>query len=438
MTETQAPVCIPADPSHPAHARLWYRQLFVQVLIAIVLGAGLGHFLPETASSLKPLGDGFIRLIKMVIAPIIFCTVVAGIAGMQDRRQVGRVGIRAIVYFTVLSSIALALGLLMVNLLQPGAGMNIDPASIDARALSHLDSGHAPAASISEFLLGTIPASAVGAFAGNSILQVVVFAVLFGYALSYCGEQASRVLELIRQLTKVLFRIVSMIMKLAPVGAFGAMAFTIGSYGLASMLPLATLIGVFYLTCGLFIFGVLGLVARYSGFSLWRLLNYLRDELVLVFSTSSSEPAMPRLIAKLEHLGCAPPLVGLAVPTGYSFNLDGTSIYLTLAAVFIAQATNTPLDLGQQLTLLGVLLITSHGAAGVAGSGFVTLAATLTVMPVVPVAGLALILGIDHFMSEARALTNFIGNAVATIALARQEGELDQDQLTCVLEPVRR
>jgi len=406
---------------------LW-RHLYVQVLCAIVIGAALGHFVPDTAVSLKPLGDGFIKLIKMMIAPVIFCTVVTGIANMENLKKVGRVGGKALLYFEVVSSIALLIGLVVINVWQPGAGLNADVASLDTKAIA----GYATTAksqSTVDFILKIIPDQIVGAFATGEILQVLLFAVLFGFALSIAGESGRAVTRLIEQISHGLFIVVGFIMKVAPIGALGAMAFTIGKYGIGSLAQLAQLMGAFYLTCLIFILGVLGIIAGMTGFSILRFIVYIKEELLIVLGTSSSETVLPRMMAKMERLGCSRSVVGLVIPTGYSFNLDGTSIYLTMAAIFIAQATNVSLSIGDQLALLAVLMLTSKGAAAVTGGGFVTLAATLSATSAVPVAGLTLILGIDRFMSEARALTNLIGNGVATIVVARWEGELDKAQL---------
>ena len=405
-----------------------HQHLYFRVLVAIAIGVLLGHFLPELAVSMKPFGDGFIKLIKMLIAPIVFCTVVTGIAGMQSMEKVGRVGIKALIYFEVVSSLALLIGLLVVHFIQPGVGMNINPASLDIKGIS----GYTEAAktqTIVDFLLNIIPSSVIDAFAKGDLLQVLLFSILFGCSLAGMRESAEPVLVFIHRISEALFSIVETIMKLAPFGAFGAMAFTIGKYGLASLIPLAKLMASFYLTCLLFIFVVLALIAHYVGFSILKFVVYIKDELLIVLGTSSSESVLPRIMTKLEQLGCSKSVVSLVIPTGYSFNLDGTSIYLAMAAVFIAQATNTELSITQELTLLAVLLITSKGAAGVTGSGFITLAATLSVIPTIPVAGLALILGIDRFMSEARALTNLIGNGVATIVAAHWEQELNREQL---------
>ena len=409
-----------------------YTSLYAQVLFAIVCGVVLGHFFPEQGAALKPLGDAFIKLIKMLIAPIIFCTVVTGIAGMQDMKKIGRVGGKALLYFEVVSSFALVIGLMVVNIIKPGAGMNADVSTLDASALGSY-TGAAQSQGIVSFLLNIIPVTVVDAFAKGEILQVLLFSVLLGFAFAHAGERVRPVVQLIDQLSQGLFIVVGFIMRLAPFGAFGAMAFTIGKYGIGSLLPLARLMGGFYLTCLLFIFIVLGAIARWAGFSIFRFISYIKEELLIVLGTSSSESVLPRMMLKLEQLGCSKPVVGLVIPTGYSFNLDGTSIYLTMAAIFVAQATNTDLTLMQQLTILAVLLLTSKGASGVTGSGFITLAATLSAVPTIPVAGLALILGIDRFMSEARALTNLIGNGVATIVVSKWERELDESKLRSMM-----
>jgi aerobic C4-dicarboxylate transport protein len=407
----------------------FYHSLYVQVLTAITLGIFLGHFYPETAVTMKPFGDGFIKLIKMIIAPIIFCTVVTGIAGMRDMDKIGRVGIKALLYFEVVSTLALVIGLIVVHLIQPGAGMNVDASTLDTKNIAAY-TDVAKAHGMVDFLLNIIPVSVVDAFAKGDILQVLLFSLLFGFSLAAMKETGAEVVVFINKVSHALFGIVETIMKLAPMGAFGAMAFTIGKYGVASLAPLAKLMGSFYLTCLLFIFIVLGLIARVTGFSIVRFIVYIKEELFIVLGTSSSESVLPRIMTKLEKLGCSKSVVSLVIPTGYSFNLDGTSIYLAMAAIFVAQATNTPLTLTQELTILGVLLLTSKGAAGVTGSGFITLAATLSAVPTIPVAGLALILGIDRFMSEARALTNLIGNGVATVVAAKWENELDAQQLS--------
>ena len=396
----------------------WLKSLYVQVLIAVTIGILIGHFYPATGETMKPLGDGFIKLIKMIIAPIIFCTVVSGIAGMESMKTVGKTGGYALMYFEVVSSIALIIGLITVNVIAPGAGMNIDASTIDTKSIQAYTDPSKMQGTV-DFLLNIIPNTIVDAFAKGEILQVLLIAILFGFALHRLGAKGRMVFDLIDKVSHVFFGIVGMIMRLAPIGAFGAMAFTIGKYGLGSLLSLGKLMGTFYLTCLLFVFVVLGTISMFHGFSVWKLIKYIKDELLIVLGTSSSESVLPRMLAKMENLGVKKSVVGLVIPAGYSFNLDGTSIYLTMAAVFVAQATNTPLDLGHQITLLLVLLLTSKGAAGVTGSGFIVLAATLSAVGHVPVAGLALILGIDRFMSEARALTNLVGNAVATIVVGK-------------------
>ena len=413
----------------------FYQHLYIQVLTAITFGILLGHFYPETAITMKPLGDGFIKLIKMIIAPIIFCTVVNGIAGMQDMSKIGRVGVKALLYFEAVSTLALIIVLIVVHIIRPGEGMNVDVSTLDIKNLSAY-TGSIKNHNAVEFLLNVIPASVVDAFAKGEILQVLLFSLLFGFSLAAMKETGVEVVTFINKLATVLFGIVETIMKLAPIGAFGAMAFTIGKYGITSLAPLAKLMGSFYLTCLLFIFIVLGIIAKYAGFNIVRFIIYIKDELLIVLGTSSSESVLPRIITKLENLGCSKSVVGLVIPTGYSFNLDGTSIYLVMAAIFVAQATNTPLNMTQELTILGVLLLTSKGAAGVSGSGFVTLAATLSVLPSIPIAGLALILGIDRFMSEARALTNLIGNGVATVVAAKWENALDVQKMQSILKPI--
>lgn len=405
------------------------RRLYLWVLAAIIIGGLIGHFLPETGVRLKPLGDAFIALMKMLIGPIIFLTVVVGIAGVADVKKVGRVGLKAILYFEVVSTFALAIGLVVVNTLRPGAGFNVDPATLDAEAVQRYATLASERSGV-QFLLDIIPKTFSDAFTGSGdLLQVLLVGLLFGFALVGLGERGRPVLVLFQDLSKVFFRMMGLIMRLAPIGAGGAMAFTIGKYGVESLGPLARLMGSFYLTCGLFVVIVLGLIARFSGFSIFRFLRYIRDELLLVLGTSSSESALVPMMEKLERLGCSKSVVGLVIPSGYSFNLDGTNIYLTMAAIFVAQALNVELTLGQELSLLLVAMLTSKGASGVTGAGFITLAATLTVVPAVPVAGLALILGIDRFMSEARALTNLVGNGVATIVVARWEGEVDREAL---------
>jgi aerobic C4-dicarboxylate transport protein len=421
------------EAAAPERRLPFYRQLYVQVLAAITLGALLGHFNPELGASLKPLGDAFIKLVKMIIAPVIFLTLATGIAGMRELGEVGRVAAKAFVYFLFFSTLALVLGLIVANIVQPGAGMHIDPATLDPQAVADY-SAKAHEQSITGFLLAIIPTTLLSAVAEGEILQVLLVAILFGVAMSLVGQRAAPVMAVLESASLIVFRIVHMLMRLAPIGAFGAIAFTIGKYGIASLANLAQLVATFYITALLFVLLVLGGVARLAGFSILRLIRYLRAELLLVLGTSSSEAALPSLIEKLERAGCEKSVVGLVVPTGYSFNLDGTNIYMTLAALFIAQATDTPLTAAQQIALLLVAMLSSKGAAGVTGAGFITLAATLSIVPSVPVAGLALILGVDRFMSECRSLTNFIGNAVATIVVARWEGALDREQLARALE----
>jgi aerobic C4-dicarboxylate transport protein len=414
-------------------AKPFYKSLYFQVITAIVIGVLLGHFYPESGAAMKPLGDGFIKLIKMIIAPIIFCTVVVGIAGMEDMKKVGKTGGYALLYFEIVSSVALVVGLTIVNLVGPGNGMNIDPASLDTKGIAaYAKPGQMQ--STTDFLLNIIPSTMIDAFAKGEILQVLLIAILFGFSLHQFGGRGTLVFDFVEKTSHVFFSIVGVIMKLAPLGAFGAMAFTIGKYGLGSLMSLGKLMATFYLTCLVFIFVVLGLIARACGFSILKFIRYIKEELLIVLGTSSSESVLPRMMAKLENLGVRKSTVGLVIPTGYSFNLDGTSIYLTMAAVFIAQATNTNMTLTQQLTLLAVLLLTSKGAAGVTGSGFIVLAATLSAVGEVPVAGLALILGIDRFMSEARALTNLIGNGVATVVVGKWCGELDSERMRRVLD----
>ncbi|HEX9465356.1 MAG TPA: dicarboxylate/amino acid:cation symporter [Alphaproteobacteria bacterium] len=409
-----------------------YKVLYVQVLFAIAVGIMLGHLWPTLGIEMKPLGDGFIKLIRMIIGPVIFCTVVTGIAGMNDMKRVGRVGLKAIVYFEVVSTFALMIGLVTANLFRPGEGFNADPATLDARAIANF-TRQAQSQSTVDFLLNIIPSSPVDAFAKGDILQILFFSLLFGFALAGLGERGHRLTQFIDDLNKAIYRLVHVIVRVAPIGAFGAMAFTIGQYGIGSLQNLAYLMGVFYLTAILFVVLVLGTIAHFAGFSIFRLIAYIKEELLIVLGTSSSEAALPPLMEKLEKAGCDKSVVGLVVPAGYSFNLDGTNIYMTMAALFVAQATNTPLTLGQELTILIVAMLTSKGASGVTGSGFITLAATLAVVPTIPVAGMALILGIDRFMSECRALTNIIGNAVATIVVAKWEGEVDTAHLRQVL-----
>ena len=406
----------------------FYKSLYVQVLVAIAIGILLGHFYPETGVALKPLGDGFVKLIKMAIAPIIFCTVVSGIAGMQDMKAVGKTGGYALLYFEIVSTLALVIGLVVVNIVQPGAGMHVDPSTLDTKGIAAFAAAGEQQSTVA-FLLNVIPSTIVGAFASGDILQVLFFSVIFAFALQRMGDYGKPVLEFIDRIAQVMFGIINMIMKVAPIGAFGAMAFTIGQYGVGSLVQLGQLMLCFYITCVFFILVVLGGIARAHGFSILKFIKYIREELLIVLGTSSSESALPRMLNKMEKLGANKSVVGLVIPTGYSFNLDGTSIYLTMAAVFIAQATDTTMDLTHQLTLLAVLLIASKGAAGVTGSGFIVLAATLSAVGHLPVAGLALILGIDRFMSEARALTNLIGNGVATLVVAKWCKQLDESTL---------
>jgi len=410
-----------------------YRSLYFQVVCAVIAGVALGHFYPALGAEMKPLGDGFIKLIKMMIAPIIFCTVVIGIAGMEDMKKVGKTGGLALLYFEVVSTFALIIGLVLVNVFQPGAGMNVDPSTLDTKSIAAY-TGPGKMVGTTDFLLNVIPSTLIDAFAKGEILQVLLIAVMFGFALHRFGGRGTLVFDVIEKTSHVLFTIVGFIMKLAPIGAFGAMAFTIGKYGVGTLFSLGKLMGAFYLTCLIFIFVVLGLIARLHGFSIWKFIKYIKEELLIVLGTSSSESVLPRMMEKMENLGAKKTTVGLVIPTGYSFNLDGTSIYLTMAAVFIAQATNTPMTLTQELTLLAVLLLTSKGAAGITGSGFIVLAATLSAVGTVPVAGLALILGIDRFMSEARALTNLIGNGVATLVVAKWTGDLDTSRLKAGLD----
>ena len=404
-------------------------RLYFWVLVAILAGAVFGFVSPQHAVNLKPLGDGFIALVKMMISPIIFCTVVLGIAGAGDMKKVGRVGGKALIYFEVISSLALVIGLIVMNTLQPGKGFNVDPASLDPKAVANYAKA-ASEQSVADFILHIIPKTFLDAFSGNGdLLQVLLIAILFGWSLSRLGSSASSLQRLITEISHVLFGMMNVIMKLAPLGAGGAMAFTIGKYGVAALAPLMSLMGSFYLTCLIFIFGILGTVGALTGFNILKFLFYIKEELLTVLGTSSSESALVPLMNRLETAGCPKSVVGLVVPSGYSFNLDGTNIYLTMAALFVAQALNIDLTLRQQLTLLLVAMLTSKGASGVTGAGFITLAATLAVVPSIPVAGLALILGIDRFMSEARAITNFIGNGVATIVISRWEKELDYAKL---------
>lgn len=418
--------------AHP-EPRPFYRQLYVQVLFAITLGALLGHFEPAFAAQLKPLGDAFIKLVKMIIAPVIFLTIVTGVAGMPHLGKVGRVFGKAMTYFLFFSTLALVVGLVVGNVVKPGVGMNINPADLDIGAVrDYTQKAHD--LSLIDFVLDIIPSSLLGAFTSPNILQVLLVAVVFGLSLAMTGDRGRPIVDFLEALTVPVFKMVHLLMKAAPVGAFGAIAFTIGKYGIASLVNLAWLVGTFYVSSLLFVLIVLGAVSRLCGFSVLKLARYLKSELLLVLGTSSSESALPSLMEKMEKAGCEKSVVGLVVPTGYSFNLDGTNIYMTLAALFIAQATNTELSLWQQITLLLVAMLSSKGAAGVTGAGFITLAATLSVVPTVPVAGMALILGVDRFMSECRSLTNFIGNAVATVVVSRWERALDTDKLARALD----
>ncbi|MFY1957194.1 dicarboxylate/amino acid:cation symporter [Achromobacter xylosoxidans] len=424
---------IEVDQGAPARKLKFYQILYVQVLFAIVVGILLGYFKPDLGQAMQPLGDGFIKLVKMIIAPVIFLTVATGIAAMSDLKKVGRVAGKAMLYFLVFSTLALIVGMLVSHLVQPGAGMHINPATLDQKAVSgYVAKAHD--STITGFLLNVIPTTIFSPFVGGDILQVLFVAVLFGIALAQVGERGKPVLDFLTALAQPIFKLVAILMKAAPIGAFGAMAFTIGKYGIKSIINLAMLVGTFYATSVLFVVVVLGLVARYNGFSILKLVRYIREELLLVLGTSSSEAALPTLMQKMERAGCSKSVVGLVVPTGYSFNLDGTNIYMTMAALFIAQACDIPLSLGDQILLLLVAMLSSKGAAGVTGAGFITLAATLSVVPTVPVAGMALILGVDRFMSECRALTNLVGNATAAVVVARWEGELDKDQLHAALE----
>ncbi|NQE61355.1 C4-dicarboxylate transporter DctA [Caulobacter sp. RHG1] len=422
------------QPAVPARPLPFYRHLYFQVLVAIVLGGAIGHFAPDTGQALKPLGDAFIKLVKMVIAPVIFLTVVTGIAGMRDLEKVGRVALKALGYFLVFSTLALVVGLIVANVVQPGAGMNIDPATLKTDKVAEYAAKAHDQTTVG-FLMHIIPNTVVGAFAEGEILQVLLISILFGLSLTLIGEAGEPVVDMLERIAQAFFKFVHIVMKAAPIGAFGAFAFTIGKYGIASIANLAMLVGTFYLTSILFVIVVLGAVGWANGFSIFGLIRYLKAELLLVLGTSSSEAALPSLIEKLEKAGCPKSVVGLVVPLGYSFNLDGTNIYMTLAALFIAQATGVHLSWEQQALLLGVAMLSSKGAAGVTGAGFITLAATLSVVPSVPVAGMALILGVDRFMSECRALTNFIGNAVAAIVVSRWERGLDADALKAALSP---
>ena len=424
---------ITIDDTKPAIRGRWYTRLYVQVLGAILAGVLVGHFFPATGEALKPLGDAFIKLVKMIIAPLIFLTIVTGIAGMRDLAAVGRVAGKAFAYFLFFSTLALIVGLIVANVVRPGDGLNIDPASLDAtKVADYADKAHAT--TLTGFLLDIIPDTFVSALTAGSILQTLLAAILFGVALALVGDRADKIHAAFDQIGIVMFKLVAILMKLAPVGAFGAMAFTIGKYGIGTLANLAGLVATFYLTSLFFVLVVLGLAARIAGFSIFKLIAYLKTELLLVLGTSSSESALPSLIEKMERAGCPKSIVGLVVPTGYSFNLDGTNIYMTLAALFIAQACNVDLSWGEQALLLGVAMLSSKGAAGVTGAGFITLAATLSIVPSVPLAGMALILGVDRFMSECRSLTNFIGNAVACVIVTIWEGRLDRAEFDAALD----
>jgi len=426
LTPTQAGL---ANAAPPTSSKLpFYRELWVQVLLAIALAIALGYVAPARAIAMKPLGDAFIRVITMIITLIIFCTVVTGIAGMENLKKVGRVGGMALVYFEIVSTIALLIGLVVGNVVRPGSGFNVNVATLDAKAVADY-AGQAKTQSVTEFLMHIIPTTVFDAFAKGDILEVVFVALLFGFALSAAGARAKPAVELVDSLTLVVFRVVNILMKFAPIGAFGAMAYTVGKFGLASLGPLAKLIGTFWLTSVLFVVIVLGAIAWAASFNIFRFLAYIKEEILLVLAVSSSEIAIPNLMAKLERLGCSKSLVGLVVPTGFTFNTDGTSLYMTMAALFVAQATNTHLTLTQQLTILAVAVLTSKGASGVQGASFIALVATLSVIPSIPVAGMALILGIDRFLSMFRAVVNMIGNGVATLVLARWEGELERETL---------
>jgi len=415
------------------HRKPFYAVLYIQVLAAIGVAIALGHFWPTVAVEMKPFGDGFIKLIKMVIALVIFCTVVTGIAGMSDMKKVSRVGGKALLYFEVVSTLALLIGFIAANVAMPGAGFNVDPATLDAKAVAQYV-GRAKEQTIAEFLLNIIPNTVTDAFARGDILPVVLISILFGFVLSRLGDRAKPVRDMIDAGSMLIFGAINVIMRFAPLGAFGAMAFTVGRYGIGSLGPLIKLVGLFYLTSGLFVFGVLGPIAWWSGFSIWKFLVYIKEEILIVLGTSSSDPVLPSLMEKLERLGCSKPVVGLVVPTGYVFNTDGSSIYMTLAALFVAQATNTDLSISQQMAIFAVAMLTSKGASGVTGASFIALVGTLSVVPTIPVAGMALILGIDRFMSEVRALVNVIGNGVATIVVSRTEGELDLARVRAVLD----
>ncbi len=419
-------------PLAPAPRKPFYRILYVQVLFAIAAGIALGYFEPKTAVEMKPFGDAFIKLVKMAIGLVIFLTIVSGIAGMESLKKVGRVGGKALIYFEVVSTLALVIGMVVGNVVRPGEGFNADPAKLDAGAVAAY-AGKAKEQTVTEFLLNIIPNTVIDAFAKGDILPVILVSLVFGYAFSRLGDRIKPVRDVIHAAEELMFEVIRLLMKFAPIGAFGAMAFTIGRYGIVALEPLVKLIATFYLTSAIFVIAVLGTIAAIAGFNIFKFLAYIKEEILIVLGTSSSDPALPSLMAKLERLGCSKPVVGLIVPTGYVFNTDGSSIYMTMAALFVAQATNTDLTLTQQLALFGVAILTSKGASGVTGASFIALVATLSVVPTIPVAGMALILGIDRFMSEARALVNMIGNGVATVVMARWEGELDRERMRSVL-----
>jgi aerobic C4-dicarboxylate transport protein len=427
-TVTANPPQTLAEPSPPPKKKPFYLTLWGQVLIGVALAIIYGYFKPASAIKMKPLGDGFIRLITMVITVIIFCTVVTGIAGMENLKKVGRIGGKALLYFEIVSTLALFTGMLVGNVAHPGTGFNVNPATLDAKSVADY-AGAAKQQSVTDFLMNIIPTTMVDAFAKGNILQVLLVAILFGFALSLVGPKCKPVVELFDAMTHAVFGVINILMKLAPIGAFGAMAFTVGRYGIASLGPLAKLIAVFYLTCTLFVLVVFGLIAWASGFNIIKFLSYIKEEIILVLATSSSDPALPTLMEKMEKLGCSKSLVGLVVPTGYTFNTDGSSLYMTMAALFVAQATNIHLTVGQQLTIFAVAVLTSKGASGVTGAAFIALVATLMVIPTIPVAGMALLIGIDRFMSMFRAVVNMIGNGVATVVVARWEHELSKETL---------
>lgn len=422
ISDTQPSATLESLPS--SRNKPFYTTLWVQVLMAMALAVVFGYLYPQKAAAMKPLGDGFIRLITMVITLMIFCTVVTGIAGMQDMKKIGRVGVKALLYFELVSTLALFIGLVVGNLVHPGAGFDVNVAALDTKAVAEY-AGQAKAQNATDFMLHIIPTTVVDAFAKGDILQVLLVSLLFGFALSAMGKRAKPLVDLLDGLMHAVFGVVGIVMRLAPIGAFGAMAYTIGKYGVTSLGPLLKLIALFYFTCAVFVLVVLGAIARIAGFSILKFLLYIKEEIIIVLGVASSEPALPTLMEKMENLGCSKALVGLVLPTGYTFNTDGTSLYMTLAALFVAQATNTHLTLYQQLTIFAVAVLTSKGASGIQGAAFIALVATLTAFPIIPVAGMALLLGIDRFMATARAVVNMLGNGVATVVIARWEGELD-------------